>query len=72
MAKKEDESLPSDVQKNIEESYISLRFFADQNALKYGVEMMSGFYHEQEIAKCFVDTEANWHKKIEEFKNKEV
>jgi hypothetical protein len=50
----------------------TLKVFADQNALKYGVEIMAGFYHEQEAATHFADTEENWNQLMNEFKTKEV
>jgi hypothetical protein len=56
----------------VEIQYTPLKTFADHNALKYGVELMGGFYHEQESTKRYADTEENWHKLMEEFKNREV
>jgi hypothetical protein len=52
--------------------YTPLKTFADHNALKYGVELMGGFYHEQELTKRYADTEENWHILMDEFMNREV
>jgi hypothetical protein len=53
-------------------AYVPLKVFADTHALKYGIELMAGFFHAQERANHFADTEENWHKLIEEFANSEV
>ncbi|KIL42077.1 hypothetical protein SD70_02520 [Gordoniibacillus kamchatkensis] len=52
--------------------YMPLRVFADQFGLKYGVELMAGFYHEQEKEKNFAELESVWHQKIVEFSKREV
>lgn len=52
--------------------FMPLIVFADTNASKYGIELMGGFVHVQEQAKKFADTEANWHKAMEDFSKKEV
>lgn len=52
--------------------YMPLQVFADSFAVKYGIEMMAGFFHEQEQAKKFADIEDNWHSAIQEFANREV
>ena len=54
------------------EQYIALNTFAQSNALKYGIELMGGFYHTQEVQKHYADTEDNWHKLIDDYSRKEV
>lgn len=51
---------------------VPLNSFAQQNALKYGVELMGGFYHTQEREFHFADTAENWHKLIDEYSKQEV
>jgi hypothetical protein len=46
--------------------------FADTHALKYGVELMAGFFYDNEQAKKFADTEENWHLAIQAFAKREV
>jgi len=55
-----------------EVAYVHLHSFAQSNALKYGVELMGGFYHVQEKALHFADTEENWHKLIDKYAKQEV
>lgn len=52
--------------------YMPLQTFADTHALKYGIELMAGFFFEQEQAKRFADSEENWHAAIKEFSEREV
>lgn len=52
--------------------YMPLQKFADTFASKYGIELMAGFYHTQEVAKKFADIEDNWHTAISAFAQKEV
>lgn len=52
--------------------FMSLHQFADKYAIKYGVELMAGFFYEQEQAKKFADLEENMHRGIKEFEKKEV
>lgn len=56
----------------VEVHLTTLKAFADQNAIKYGIEIMAGFYHEQETATHFADTDENWSRLMNEFKTKEV
>lgn len=51
---------------------VPLSSFAQANALKYGVELMGGFYHTQEREFHFADTDENWHKLIEKYSKQEV
>ncbi|UOF90775.1 hypothetical protein LSG31_00385 [Fodinisporobacter ferrooxydans] len=61
------------VNQTVEEMYyMPLRTFADTYAKKYGIELTAGFFHEQEQAKHFADTEENWHSLIVKFAKKEV
>jgi hypothetical protein len=53
-------------------AYMPLSTFADSYATKYGIELMGGFYYEQELKKKYADTEENWHKAIDTFSKKEV
>jgi hypothetical protein len=52
--------------------YVSLQKFADDNALKYGIELMGGFFHTQESSNTFADTEENYRLAIQAFAKKEV
>lgn len=52
--------------------YMSLQQFADTHVAKYGIELMGGFFHTQESAKKFADTEEAWHTAIVAFSKKEV
>lgn len=52
--------------------FVSLHQFADKYAIQYGVELMAGFFYEQEHANKFADSEENYHNAIKEFKTKEV
>lgn len=65
-------SAPQPSKEPAEVVYMPLRVFADTYALKYGVELMGGFYHEQERKHHFADTEENWHKAMQQFSGKEV
>lgn len=55
-----------------EVAFVHLHSFAQSNALKYGVELMGGFYHTQEKEFHFADTEENWHKLIDKYAKQEV
>lgn len=51
---------------------VPLNTFAQENAVKYGVELMGGFYHVQETKLHFADTEENWHKLFNDYSKQEV
>lgn len=54
------------------EEYVPLETWAQSNALRYGVELMGGFYHVQEKGKHYFDTEAGWQSLMEAYKTQEV
>ena len=66
MAKEPVQEVPMD------EPFVSLESFAQANARKYGIELMGGFYHTQEVARHYADTPSNWHALIDAYRNREV
>lgn len=66
----EKEAVKSAVSKDV--VYTPLQVFADTYAKKYGIELMGGFYHTQEKAKKFADTEENWIAAIEAYRKAPV
>ncbi len=56
----------------VDVQYTPLKTFADHNVEMYGIEIMAGFYHEQEVGKHYADTLENWHNRMNEFKGREV
>lgn len=52
--------------------FMPLQKFADDYALKYGIELMAGFFHTQESLKKFADIEENYHSAIKVYAKEEV